>query len=635
LVTNEKDRETHLNPPSDDDEAVIALPDVTLRLRAGRVSLLIAAMSQDGHRNNGTRLAVSVAGARDVTLEADNLLRIAALAEEFNDDQIRNDARSAAERIAEGRFYVACVGQFKRGKSTLLNALMGEPILPSGVIPATAVPTILRFGERRQARLRLRSGEWTDIGFGEIEEYVSEARNPENRKGVAALEAFVPRQLLREGMCFVDTPGLGSVFAGNTAATHAFLPHIDAAIVVIGADPPIAGDELSLVESVAKEIPDILFILNKADRVTEHERNAAVEFAKRVLEERLQHPVPSIFEVSALEQLDGGASLRDWPQLVQSLEQLVQRSGRQLVRDAASRSLRRLSDRLHAVVNEERDALARPFEESEKRIAQLREVVLQAEQSLNDLGFLFSGEQQRLSKIFGDRRDGFLESVRATAHGELAATIKSLPRNRGPRYRRSVMQASQSVARRHTMPWLKTEERNAENAYCQITKRFTDLANDFLARAGGFGSAEMAYLPKALEPEQDFRTRSEFHFHEYIELANPASPVRYVADLILGVVFAHSVIATDAHEFLDRLLETNSERVRNDLENRVTESRRRLEAEIRGMLRELTAVAERALTRARNAHAAGAAAVEMSARRLAAVEDELLRISDTSDPGTT
>jgi hypothetical protein len=601
--------------------------------------------SHAGQSNAAARLAqsgearVSAAqhgvNAPAVPLEADSLLRIAALADEFSDGQIRDDARSAAERIAEGRFYVACVGQFKRGKSTLLNALIGESILPSGVIPITAVPTILRFGERRQARVRLRSGEWTDIGIGDIEGYVSETQNSENRKGVTALEVFLPSRLLREGMCFVDTPGLGSVFSGNTAATHAFLPHIDAAIVVIGADPPIAGDELELVESVAEEVSDILFVLNKADRVTEQERNAAVEFARRVLEETLQRPVPSIFEVSALEQLDGDGSPGEWPQFVKSLEQLVQRSGRQLVRDAASRSLRRLSDQLRTVVSEERDALTRPFEESEKHIAQLREVVSQAEQSLNDLGFLLSGEQQRLSKTFGDRRDGFLKSTTAAAHGELASAIKPLPRDRGPRYRRSVMQVAQGVARRHTMPWLEAEEKNAENAYCQITKRFTDLANDFLASARSLGSAEMAYLPKELEPEQDFRTRSEFRFHEYIELASPASPVRYVAGLILGMVFAHPAIAAGAHELLDRLLETNSERVRNDLEHRVTESRRRLEAEIRAMLRELSAVAERALARARAAHAAGAAAVEMSLKRLAAVEAELQRLSDTSDPGTT
>jgi hypothetical protein len=428
-------------------------------------------------------------------------------------------------------------------------------------------------------------------------------------------------------MCFVDTPGLGSVFAGNTAATHAFLPHIDAAIVVIGADPPIAGEELALVESVAKEIPDILFVLNKADRVTGPERDAAVSFTRQVLAKRLQHPVTSIFEISALEQLDQGGSQRDWAQLVDALEQLVQQSSRQLIRDAEDRSVRRLSSQLLVVVREERDALTRPFDESERRIGQLREIVSQAEQSLNDLGYLFSGEQQRLSKTVADRRDVFLKSVRDVAHRELSSALKSLPRTYGPRYRRSAMQAAQDIARNHTMPWLETEKIKGEEAYRKIAKRFTDLTTDFLSKTRGIRSSELEYLPKELHAEQDFRTRSEFQFYEYIVLAIPASPVRYVADLVLGAIRAHSVINAAAHDFLDLLLETNSERVRNDLEKRVTESRRHLEAEIRSVLRELSAVAERALARARTAHAAGAPSVESSLKRLAGIEAELARLS--------
>jgi len=592
----------------------------------------------DRHTSDAERLAVSdelrAPGPRPdldaigiVGVEADKLLRIASLAEQFNSDQIMDDARSAAERIAEGRFYVACVGQFKRGKSTLLNALIGEPILPSGVVPVTAVPTILRFGESLGARVRLRSGEWTEIAIADIEEYVSEVRNPENRKGVAGLEVFVPSPLLAEGMCFVDTPGLGSVFAGNTAATHAFLPHIDAAIVVIGADPPIGGDELALVESVAKEIPDILFVLNKADRVTKPERDAAVSFARQVLANRLQHPVGSIFEISALEQLNNGGSQRDWAQLVDALEQLVRQSSRQLVRDAEERSVRRLSSQLLIVVKEERDALTRPFDESERRISQLREIVLQAEQSLNDLGYLFAGEQQRLSKTFGDHREFFLKSVQKVAHSALKSALEALPRTNGPRYRRSAMRAAQDVARNHTMPWLATEKTKGEEAYRKIAKRFTDLTTDFLSKTRGIRTSELEYLPKELDAEQDFRTRSEFKFYDYIDVANPASPVRYVVDLVLGVIWAHSLLDAAAHDFLDLLLETNSERVRNDLEERVTKSRRCLEAEIRAVLRELSAVAERALARARAAHAAGAPSVESSLKSLAGVEAELTRLS--------
>jgi Dynamin family len=139
--------------------------------------------------------------------EADQLLRIASLAEQFNSDPIASDARATAERIADGRFYVACVGQFKRGKSTLLNALMGKPILPSGIVPVTTVPTILRFGEHYRARVRLQRGKWADIAADQIEQYVSEKENPQNKKGVAGIEVFVPSTLLSRGLCFVDTPG--------------------------------------------------------------------------------------------------------------------------------------------------------------------------------------------------------------------------------------------------------------------------------------------------------------------------------------------------------------------------------------------------------------------------------------------
>jgi len=85
------------------------------------------------------------------------LNRLADLAAEFGAEHVASTARSIAGKISEGRFYVACVGQFKRGKSTLLNALIGHPVLPTAVIPVTAVPTIIRYGECLTAHVRFRS----------------------------------------------------------------------------------------------------------------------------------------------------------------------------------------------------------------------------------------------------------------------------------------------------------------------------------------------------------------------------------------------------------------------------------------------------------------------------------------------
>jgi GTPase Era involved in 16S rRNA processing len=78
------------------------------------------------------------------------------------------------------------------------------------------------------------------------------------------------------------------VFAGNTETTKDFIPQIDAAILVVGADPPISGDELALIEAVAANVDEILIVLNKIDRVSTEERQQASAFATRVVEARLK-----------------------------------------------------------------------------------------------------------------------------------------------------------------------------------------------------------------------------------------------------------------------------------------------------------------------------------------------------------
>jgi hypothetical protein len=70
-----------------------------------------------------------------------------------------------SRRIAKGRFYVACVGPFKRGKSTLLNALVAARVLPEGVVPFTSAVTVLRFGRSPAARVRLHGQDWIPVAL--------------------------------------------------------------------------------------------------------------------------------------------------------------------------------------------------------------------------------------------------------------------------------------------------------------------------------------------------------------------------------------------------------------------------------------------------------------------------------------
>jgi GTP-binding protein EngB required for normal cell division len=569
---------------------------------------------------------------------APRLLRLGRLAQELGAESVAEEARELAARVSEGRFYVACVGQFKRGKSTLLNALVGYAVVPTGFVPVTAVPTVIRFGDRLHARVRIRDGFWRDVAMSDLKEYVTEELNPENKKALDGAEVFVPSPLLSSGMCFVDTPGLGSVFTGNTATTQAFIPHIDAALVVVGADPPIAGEELALVESIGTQVQDLILVINKADRTSDPERAAAATFTREILEKRLHRPMGEVFEVSAVERMENRGPLRDWEQLLASLHHLVEDSGRYLVRAACDRGLQRLSEQLLVIIGEDRDALQRPIEESERRIELMKETINEAERSMRELGFLFMAEQQRISDLFVERHKRFFHSAWAESEAQFGEELPSGPLGCGPHYRRRLMRLAQEISRRRVMPWLKPEQEEGERQYRAVANRFMEMGNNFLKKLADAGLSELTRMPHALDPEKGFRVRSRFTFEDFIGTAQPPSPLRWVADIFLPFVGARKVITNDAREFMQHLLEVNSSRVQNDVLNRIQESRDRLEVEIRKLLHEVSRIAEQALDRARKVKEEGTPAVQSAIERLNRLERDasaLISLPDYGQPSLT
>jgi Dynamin family len=551
------------------------------------------------------------------------LLRLAMCGNELGARDVSNEACALASRVSQGRFYVACIGQFKRGKSTLINAIVGEPILPVGFTPVTAVPTVIRFGEQRRAQVQGRDGSWREVALSELGQYVSEEGNPENEKKVNGVEVFFPSPLLSAGLCLVDTPGLGSVFTGNSAATRAFIPHVDAAMLVVGADPPLSQEELALAEAAARHVRNFILVLNKADRTSEEERSAAVAFTQRLLEEKLKHAVGPVYEISASERLENKGPERDWGKLAEALEVLVRDSGAELIRAACERGLERLSEQLLAIIAFEREALERPLEDSERQIAKLKETLSAGERLLGELSFLFMAEQRRLSDLLAGRHETFLTQALPKANVEFEKDLALIPRSAGPAYRRAAMSAAQEIARRRMLPWLRTEQEEAEKEYRVVTRRFVEEGNEFLRKLADSAVPELARMPHALDDEKGFRVQSKFSFLELIEIAQPASPLRWLADLVLGIAGGRSVIEASAREFLTRLMESNCTRVQSDTLRRVEESRGRLEAEVRKLLHEVNRASEQALAHARKAQAEGAAAVQSAFSRLDNVEGEI------------
>ncbi len=520
--------------------------------------------------------------------------------------EIARDAHDVGVRIAEGRFYVAVVGQFKRGKSTLLNALIGDAVLPTGVVPVTSAITVVRHGSARAARVWYHDGRSEAVDPSDVGAYVSEAENPENRKGVRAVEVFVSSPLLSGGMCLVDTPGLGSVFGGNTAVTWAFLPHVDAALVVVGADPPISGDEIRRVEECAEHVRHLVFVVNKADRLSESERDEGARFAAQILSTRLRRPIGTILQVSATERLERGVATRDWGALERALTSLAHESGADLVRSAEARGFERLARALLRELDEHREALSRPIEESERRLTSLRRSVSGAERALEDVGVLLASEQARLARGFRERQEAYLPGAQQQARAELTALVNALDAPRR-KLRARAFEIAQGVARRGAERFRAELEPVAEETYRRSMERFVELANEFLDRLRTSGEPGLDTLPAALEAETGFRVPSRVYYTEMLD--RTMSPIGSTLDAVRSRDRAVRAVLRRTGSYLDALIEANSSRIANDLAERVGRSRERLEAELRALLHQVTSVAERAMSRARARRAEGDLAV--------------------------
>jgi GTP-binding protein EngB required for normal cell division len=213
-------------------------------------------------------------------------------------------------KLAEDRFTIAVLGQFKRGKSSLLNAIIGRNLLPTGILPLTTVITVIRFGTRERLVIHRKGRQFPqDEPIAVLSDYVTGQHNPENQKGIETVVIELPLPYLRRGLQFVDTPGVGSALKANTETTYSFLPNCDAVLFVTGADGPLSEAELELLTAIRRYAGKIFFVLNKIDLVPdESEAVQVIEFAKSVLGRALGVPEINLIPVSARRGLEASLS---------------------------------------------------------------------------------------------------------------------------------------------------------------------------------------------------------------------------------------------------------------------------------------------------------------------------------------
>jgi predicted GTPase len=198
---------------------------------------------------------------------------------------------AVVRRLADDKFSVAVVGEFKRGKSTFINALLGADVLPTDVLPCSATLNRVTYGLEKRAVLSFRDGTQREVPFERLSEHVTKLteQSEELARSIEKATVYYPSPYCKNNVDVIDTPGLNDDDS-MTEVTLSVLPQVDAAILVIRAQSPFGEYERNFLETrlLAADLGRVIFIVNGIDQL-----NSPAEAAKVVegIEKRLRDNV--------------------------------------------------------------------------------------------------------------------------------------------------------------------------------------------------------------------------------------------------------------------------------------------------------------------------------------------------------
>ena len=206
--------------------------------------------------------------------------------------EFRSALVTLLDRLETTSFEIGVFGRVSSGKSSLLNHLLEQDVLPVGVTPVTAVPTRISFGPQPQATIEFAESKPQLVELSRLAEFSTEQQNPANAKHVTRIQVLVPAKRLRQGVTFVDTPGLGSLATTGAEETVAYLPKCDLGIVLLDAGSALSHEDLVVVQSLCRAGATAMVLISKADLLAPPDRQRMVDYVRQHLFSEVNFDLP-------------------------------------------------------------------------------------------------------------------------------------------------------------------------------------------------------------------------------------------------------------------------------------------------------------------------------------------------------
>ena len=269
------------------------------------------------------------------------------------------------EKLEQQHMTVSVIGQFKRGKSALVNGILGRDILPVGIVPVTAVVTTVDYGDE-EAAVHFANGKVEKVAFEEISAFVNEQENRDNHLNVTKVAIKCRSEFLKRNLTFVDTPGVGSLHEKNSEEAYAFVKESDAVIFTLSVDSPINQIEIDFLKNTREHAAKFYFAVNKIDVISPEDLKAYLEYCEKFIAEIMEVNKVMLFPVSA----KTGQGIEELKETV--LAELSADTGN-ILRESAGLKLQDIVRSALAEVTLYRRALSMTGAEFDEKFAEIKE----------------------------------------------------------------------------------------------------------------------------------------------------------------------------------------------------------------------------------------------------------------------
>lgn len=533
------------------------------------------------------------------------------------------------QKLRDLSFNLVVAGQFKRGKSSLLNALLGDELLPVGVIPLTSVVTVIRDGRTRAAAVELESGREHSIPVDDLGSYVTERGNPHNVLAVRRVVIEHPSAWLASGVRLVDTPGIGSVYEHNTDVAQRYLPNADAVLFIASVDQPLSRAELDFLQSIRQYAEKIFCVLNKIDHVNAAELQESVGFVRDQLRDNLKfevplHAVSARLALQAKQQKDALALLRSgFPEFEQSLREFLTRDKEETLLGSIARSLLRLLSQARFAHELEAKVLRTPQEQLDANLTAFAAKRVDVERSSADHLVLLDADAKALFEHHVVRAlEEFTASEQLRISPAVArwyAELSALPLRK---LQPALEQRLFAEIRAAYDGWLARQDVALTQAFSALCERAWSNLQSAVDELIRYSSQLFAVSFEPVIAESHWSLDSRFYYKFWYE---PTSLRLLSSSLVLwlpktmarGLLVRRSVVQATG------LIDTQAGRIRHDLQERLKTSVRDVQRRISATATSIVGHIESAIQEGTRTRQRSEAQAQARAHELASVIDAL------------